>query len=1023
LRSLGLGRNDRVAVVLPNGPEAAVAMIAVAIGAVCVPLNPDFTADEWRRYFGDLRVSALLTRPDMVSASRAVAHTLGIPIIDLWPRPSEGASAFSIAGPATRRTVGLEMAQSADDAFILVTSGTTSRPKMVPLTHASVCLATYNVGAALALGPRDRLLNVLPLFHGLGLITGVLAALTAGSSVVCTPGFDAAAFFGWLTEFRPTWYSAIPAIHRALLSAAISDKHRAQRSSLRLIRSASSPLPRDVLGGLEALFGVPVIDTYGMTEATTQVTTNPLARRKPGSVGQPAGPEVAIMDNKGRRLTAGKRGEIVLRGPTITRGYYNDAAATKSAFRDGWFRTGDLGYLDRDGYLFIVGRTKDVIKRGGHQVAPAEVEETLLAHPDVVEVAAFPIPHRRLGEDIAAAVVVRPDATVSAQEFRNFARERLVGFKIPGLIQIVPEIPKTAAGKIRRGGLAAALGITQRSARAASDGKLVPPRSELERQLADTWTQLLELNQIGVDEDVFALGADSITVMQVLSRLRAHFGVDFSLKDIFDAPTVAALAARLETLERDRAAVSLSLDDPPTGITHVEQDGPQPVSIMQEHLLRIERELPGLPHFNVPFAYRLRGPLNLPALKRSLAEVVRRHDSLRTRFAWQGGLPVALIAPALDVNSFFAVEDLAAAAPSGNGRAKALLLKKAELEAEQEALTPFDMNCAPLFRAHLWRLGANDHVLLLILHDLITDGWSTGILMEEISELYAAFAAGRPAQLPEAALQFSDFALWQRQWSTSDAAARQFDYWKERLREVPPVFPTNGKFAGAPLAARVSQEPADVPKDLVARLRALSHSQGATLFMTLLTGLKTLLLARTGHEDICVATSMANRSQLQTERVIGAVANTTIIRTRLDAELSFLEALSRVREAVLEAYARQELPFEILTARLAEEEGLDPGSLMQAFFILRNAFRGPLKLPDVGLRPFANLDGQPAMPIDSTWLLLTLRETPSGIAGTCRYKEDLFEPGTCHDWIADYKAILAKAAGNSATPLGRLADS
>ena len=1024
LQTLGLRRTDRVAVVLPNGPDAAVAMTAAAIAAVCVPLNPSFTADEWRRYFGDLQVSALLTSPDIDSASRAVAHGLGIPVMDLSPRPSDGAGAFSIVGPAAAGIVGCEAqspdeALSPDDAFILVTSGTTSRPKMVPLTHASVCLAAHNVGAALALEPRDRLLNVLPLFHGLGLITGVLTALAAGSSVVCTPGFDAAAFFGWLSEFRPTWYSAIPALHQALLSAAMSDKHRAQRSSLRLIRSASSPLPRDVLAGLKALFGVPVIDTYGMTEATTQVTANPLARRKPGSVGQAAGPEVAIMDSEGRRLPNGERGEIVVRGPTITRGYYNDAAATASAFRDGWFRTGDLGYLDRDGYLFIVGRIKDVIKRGGHQVAPAEIEETLLSHPDVVEVAAFSIPHRRLGEDVAAAAVLRADAKVSAQELRNFARERLAPFKVPGLIEIVAEIPKSAGGKIKRGELAAALGITQRNRR-TTGGKLVAPRSELERQLADFWTQLLELDRIGMDEDVFALGADSITVMQVLSRLRAHFGVCFSLKDIFDAPTVATLAARLETLERDRAGASLSLADAPTEIARTQQHGDQPVSIMQEYLLQIERKLPGLPNFNVPFAYRLRGPLNVAALERSLAEVVRRHESLRTAFAWRDELLVALIAPAVDASSWLVAADRAASASAGNGRTERLLRKKAELEVEQEALKAFDLNRAPLFRARLWGLGANDHVLLLILHDLVIDGWSMGVFVKEVSELYAAFAAGREAKLPEPALQFSDFARWQRGWSTSNAAAAQFAYWKDRLRESPPVFRTNAELKRAQLTARVSQEPIEISNDLLARLRARSHSRGATLFMTLLAGLKALLLARTGQSDICVATSMANRAQLQTERVIGPVANTTIIRTRLDADLSFQEALDRVREAVLEAYASQELPFDMLAARLAEEDGLDPASLMQVFFVLRNAFRRPLKLPDVAVRPFANQDGQAAMPIDSTWISLALKEIPSGIAGRCHYKEDLFEPNIRQHWIADYKTILAKAAAKPKTLLGCL---
>jgi len=1021
LRSLGVNRGDRVAVVLPDGPEAAVAIIAVAAGAVCAPLNSRFTADEWQRYFSDLRVSALLTRPDIDSACRSVAQSLGIPVLDLPPRPGDGLGALRVVGSARRRTADGELASSTDDAFMLLTSGSTSRPKLVPLTHAAVCLSAYNVGAALALGSRDRLLNVLPLFHGHGLISGVIAALAAGSSVVCPPGFDPAAFFGWLTEFRPTWYTAVPAIHRAVLSASTRHKRGAQRSSLRLVRSASSTLPAELLGSLEALFGVPVIDTYGMTEAATQIAANPLARRKPGSVGQSAGAEIVILDGKGRRLSAGKRGEIALRGPTITRGYDNDVAATAAAFRDGWFRTGDLGYLDEDGYLFIVGRIKDIIDRGGQKVAPAEVEQALLSCPDVVEAAVFSVPHRQLGADVAAVVVLRQGTKVTADSLRDFVRERLASFKVPGLIRIVPEIPKGPAGKIKRGELVAALSITLPTARVERSGKLVAPRSQLKRQLADTWMELLELNQIGIHENVFALGADSITATQMLSRLRAQFGVDFSFKDIFDAPTVAALAARVESSQRHPAAVSPSSCDSPPDSARAEGDSPPPISILQEHALWIERELPGLPQLNLPFAYRLRGPLNVPALERSLAEVVRRHDSLRTGFAWRDAQPIAVIVPAVDINSLIAFEDLAASAPTGNARTKPLLLKKAELEAEQEALTPFDMHRPPLLRARLLRLGSDDYVLLLTLHDLIADGWSMAIFMEEVSQLYAAFAAGRQAQLPEPVLQFSDFARWQRRWCTSDAARQQFTYWKERLREASPLFAAHHGVGDALLAADIAQEPIHLSTDLVARLSALSHSQGATLFMTLLAGFKTLLLARSGRNDICVATAVANRSQPRTERMIGPVGNASLIRTWLDADLSFQEALRRVRDSVLETHARQELPFDILAARFAQEDDLDPASLMQVFFVLQNAFRRPLKLPEVAVRPFGYREGQQVMPIDRTWLRVTLRETPSGITGTCRYKADLFEPNTLQHWVAEYKTILAKAAANPETALGRLA--
>jgi acyl-CoA synthetase (AMP-forming)/AMP-acid ligase II len=464
LRSVGVGRSDRVAVVLPDGPEAAAAIVSVATGAVCAPLNPGFTADEWQRYFDELRITALVTRPDIDSAGRAVALARGIPILDLSTPPGAAPGLFGMTVPATRRSSADGFASATDDALILLTSGTTSRPKTIPLTHAGVCLSAYNVGAAIALEPQDRLLSVLPFFHGHGLISGVIAALAAGSSVICTRGFDAAAFFGWLTEFRPTWYTAVPAIHRAVLSEAERHKASARQTSLRLIRSASSTLPAKLLSGLETLFGVPVIDTFGMTEAATQIAANPLERRKLGSVGRSAGAEIRIQDPDGRELSSGERGEIALRGPTITRGYDNDAAATLDAFRDGWFRTGDLGYLDRDGYLFIVGRIKEVINRGGQKVAPGEVEEALLSHPDVVDAAAFPVPHARLGADVAAAVVLRPEATADAQKLRDFVRRRLASFKVPGLIRIVPAIPKGAgaargphpaptwSGKLRKSG-------------------------------------------------------------------------------------------------------------------------------------------------------------------------------------------------------------------------------------------------------------------------------------------------------------------------------------------------------------------------------------------------------------------------------------------------------------------------------------------------------------------------------------------------------------------------------------------
>jgi acyl carrier protein len=544
---------------------------------------------------------------------------------------------------------------------------------------------------------------------------------------------------------------------------------------------------------------------------------------------------------------------------------------------------------------------------------------------------------------------------------------------------------------------------------------LVPLRSELERQLAKIWADQLQLDDVEPDQDVFTLGADSITVPQALLRLRVRFGVDLTLKDIFEAPTVAALAARFKSSEKARSSGL------PTHIMRAKSRGPRPASILQEQVLKIERIFPGLPQFILPFNYRLWGRLNVATLDRSLSAVVRRHESLRTAFKWHGESVLALVAPAANIDSSLAVEDFALSVPAGNDAANALLLKITELVAQSDALTALDTRSAPILRVRLLRLGTDDHLLLLTLHEAIVDPWSVQILMEELSEFYDAFSAGRQPALPEPQLQFPEFAHWQRRWICSDGAREQFTYWKEYLRDASPVFSANLDRGGELPAAQAAVEAIHLSHDLAGRLNTLGHSKGATLFMTLLTAFKALLLARTRRKDICVATTVANRSQPGLERLIGPVANTTIIRTRIDADLSFEQALSRVRCSVLERYARPDLPFKIIAA-LSEEDGLRPASLVQVFFALQNAFRSPLKLPDVVVQPVASPERQTVMPIDPCWLRLTFREMPSGITGTCRYKHELFEGAGFKHWVADYNAILTKAVANPRISLGRLAD-
>ncbi|HZZ59825.1 MAG TPA: acyl--CoA ligase [Roseiarcus sp.] len=460
LNELGVGRGDRVAIVLPNGPEMATAFLSVAAAATTAPLNPAYRPDEFEFYMGDLGAKALIVEAGSGSPAIAAARKLGVALLTLTPEAKSGAGAFRLSGASGGQAARTGPADSDDVALILHTSGTTSRPKIVPLTQANLWTSAQNIARTLQLGASDRALNVMPLFHIHGLIAGLTAPLSCGGSVFCTPGFNALRFFAAMKAARPTWYTAVPTMHQAILTRADHNKEIIARNPLRFIRSSSSSMPPQVIGELEAIFGAPVIEAYGMTEATHQMASNPLhGKRKPGSVGLAAGPEIAIMDEAGRLLGRSEIGEVVIRGPSVTSGYENNPEANAKAFVNGWFRTGDQGVIDRDGYLTLTGRLKEIINRGGEKISPREVDEALMDHPAVLQVVTFAMPHDMLGEDVAAAVVLREGLAATEQELRAFLSERLAAFKTPRTIHFLDEIPKGPTGKLQRIGLAQKLGL------------------------------------------------------------------------------------------------------------------------------------------------------------------------------------------------------------------------------------------------------------------------------------------------------------------------------------------------------------------------------------------------------------------------------------------------------------------------------------------------------------------------------------------------------------------------------------
>ncbi len=460
LNDLGIGRGDRVGIVLPNGPEMATAFLCVASAAASAPLNPAYKQDEFEFYLEDLKAKALIVEAGSETPALRAAEKLGVAVIALTPEPEAGAGAFRLSDAAAGAAARPGPAEAGDIALILHTSGTTSRPKIVPLAHANIWTSARNIAATLELSANDRALNVMPLFHIHGLIAGLSAPLSRGGSVFCTPGFNALKFFAEMEEAKPTWYTAVPTMHQTILTRAGRHKETIARNSLRFVRSSSASLPPTVIGELEAAFKCPVIEAYGMTEATHQMASNPLnGIRKPGSVGVAAGPEVAIMDEAGRLLDRGEIGEVVIRGENVTAGYESNPKANAQAFVDGWFRTGDQGVLDADGYLTLTGRLKEIINRGGEKISPREVDEALMDHPAVLQAVAFAVPHPMLGEDVGAAVVLREGLTATEQELGAFLSERLAAFKTPRKILFLAEIPKGATGKLQRIGLAQKLGL------------------------------------------------------------------------------------------------------------------------------------------------------------------------------------------------------------------------------------------------------------------------------------------------------------------------------------------------------------------------------------------------------------------------------------------------------------------------------------------------------------------------------------------------------------------------------------
>ena len=542
LHARGLGRGHRIALLIDRGPEAAVAALGVASCATCAPLNAASPIKEIEQGLTQLTAKALLTPTRANDELRDLAGRLGIVLLECTVEVNAAAGRFQIEGAGRSGIARPAPAMPDDLALVMRTSGTTAQAKLVPISHRNILARTGKIERLFELTPADRCLNLMPLCYTHGLNSGLIGPLAAGGSSIFPPAVTAEIFLACLRDLEPTWYTAGFTYHQAILDWLEQRPEAVPTHRLRFARAGSGPLPARVRLGLERILRTPVLERYSTTETGLITANPPSGQRKPGTVGTSADDHVAVLGEDGRPVPVGMVGEIVVRSGRVFGGYENDPAANQRVLRDGWFRTGDQGCMDADGYLTLLGRLDDVINRGGEKIAPPEVDAALLEHPAVALAVSFPVPHPTLHQEIAAAVVLQRGQHAGESELRQFVSERLAAFKVPREILITDALPQGPTGKLSRKAMAEHFGLTSEAAPCTS----AAPRTSVQQALVELWRNVLKRADIGPDDDFFLSGGDSLMAVELLCRIEAKLQYRLPLALLIEAPTAARLEARIE---------------------------------------------------------------------------------------------------------------------------------------------------------------------------------------------------------------------------------------------------------------------------------------------------------------------------------------------------------------------------------------------------------------------------------------------------------------------------------------------
>jgi amino acid adenylation domain-containing protein len=987
LAAAGAPPGTPVAVLAEDTVEVVIAILgALKAGCAFMPLTPGVPRTRLDAMFSVAAPGWMVAGEGL--AARAAELVPAARVVELDGEEPAAAEPRGAAGPD-------------DMAYVYFTSGSTGRPKAIAGRHKGLDHFVQWEVRALALQPGTRVSQLTTPVHD-PFLRDVFVPLACGGTVCVPPDrdtvLDAAKLVEWLDRSRVEVVHCVPSLFRMLVNGGLD---AGRFPALRYVLLAGEALlPADV-GRWMDVFGerVQLVNVYGPTETTlakfAYFVRAADRERRTIPIGRPIeGAAAVVLDARGKPCPVGTIGEIFIRTPFRSLGYLGDPERTAEAFvpnpltgdpADLVYRTGDFGRVLDDGSFEFLGRRDHQVKVRGIRVELAEVESALRGHPGVRDVAVIDRDHADGTKYLCAYIVAEGAPDTGA--LRAHVIEALSEELVPSAFVVLEALPRSITGKVDRRALPAPGQSDATRAR-----PFVAPRTPTEEALVGIWREVLTVPRIGVDDNFFELGGHSLLATRVAARVREAFGVDLPLQTLFGAPTVATLAERVES----RVRAGHGLEAPP--IVAVPRDRPLPLSFSQQRLWFIDRLEPENTAYNTPMALRLRGALDAAALERSLAEVVRRHEVLRTTFRLSGdGRPVQVVEPAEGtVLRLSSLED----APEAEREAEVGRM------AREEAARPFDLERGPLLRGTLVKMGADEHVLLFTLHHIISDGWSMGVLTREVSALYAAFAEGRPSPLSELPVQYADYSVWQREWLSGPVLERQLAYWKSHLAGAPPLLeiPTD-RAPSSMRGARGAGRPFSLPQEASRGLRTLAQQEGATLFMTLLAAFQALLARYSGQDDVVVGSPIAGRTRRELEGLIGFFVNTLALRTDLSGDPTFRELVARVREATLGAYAHQDLPFERLVEELQVERSLTRSPLFQVMFALQNVERAQLRLGGVAVEALEA--GEPGARFDLT---LTLSEAGERIRGGIAYRADLWEAETMDRMLGHFRVLVERLA-------------